>query len=313
MARLLILDTIGEAAVRFCETGVVMTGEGAETSSGYDTGAYCPPARRNAPSWAGIGLAAAVLAVMVAAIAVWIIRLQASAAQLPRVTYVAPRAIAAGTGAGAGAAGGGSAGESAASSSSPLDRVDHAWAARAAAATGIPGRAFLAYASADLTIEAKQPACGLGWNTLAAIGTVESANGTYGGATLLASGYTSKPIIGVPLDGGKFGGRRVAAIPDTDHGKLDGDARWDHAVGPLQFLPSTWARWGADGNGDGVASPDQIDDAALAAARYLCASGTMTNAAGWRAAVFSYNQSNAYVNEVADIANRYAADVSGLS
>jgi membrane-bound lytic murein transglycosylase B len=293
-----------------------MTGEGAETSSGYDTGAYCPPARRNAPSWAGIGLAAAVLAVMVAAIAVWIIRLQASAAQLPRVTYVAPRAIAAGTGAGAGAAGaagGGSAGESAAASSSPLDRVDHAWAARAAAATGIPGRAFLAYASADLTIEAEQPACGLGWNTLAAIGTVESANGTYGGATLLASGYTSKPIIGVPLDGGKFGGRRVAAIPDTDHARLDGDARWDHAVGPLQFLPSTWARWGADGNGDGVASPDQIDDAALAAARYLCASGTMTNAAGWRAAVFSYNQSNAYVNEVADIANRYAADISGLS
>lgn len=76
---------------------------------------------------------------------------------------------------------------------------------------------------------------------------------------------------------------------------------------------STWAKWGADGNGDGVASPNQIDDAALAAARYLCASGTMTNTAGWRAAVFSYNQSNAYVNEVAAIANRYAADVKRLS
>ena len=293
-----------------------MAREGGETSGGYDTGAYCPPARTSGPSWAGIGFAAGALAVMVAAITVWIIHLQASAAQVPLVTYVAPQAVAPGTGEGAdaaGAAGSGSAGRSAAASSSPLDRVDHAWAARAATATGIPGRAFLAYASADLTIEAKQPACGLGWNTLAAIGTVESANGTYGGATLLASGYTSKPIIGVPLDGGKFGGRRVAAVPDTDHGKLDGDARWDHAVGPLQFLPSTWARWGADGNGDGVASPDQIDDAALAASRYLCASGTMANAAGWRAAVFSYNQSNAYVNEVADIANRYAADVSGPS
>jgi len=200
----------------------------------------------------------------------------------------------------------------AAASSSPLDRVDHGWAARVAAATGIPDRAILAYSSADLTIEAKQPACGLGWNTLAAIGTVESANGTYGGAILLANGYTSKPIIGVALNGGTFGGQQVAAIPDTDHGKLDGSARWDHAVGPLQFLPSTWAKWGADGNGDGVASPNQIDDAALAAARYLCASGTMTTAAGWRAAVFSYNHSNAYVNEVADIANRYAADVSAV-
>ena len=298
-----------------------MTGEGAETGSRYDTGAYCPPARTSGPSWAGIGFAAAVLAVMVAAITVWVVHLRASAAQVPLVMYVAPRTVAPGTGEGADAAGpaggtsagGGSAGSSAAASSSPLDRVDHAWAARAAAATGIPGRVFLAYASADLTNEAKQPACGLGWNTLAAIGTVESANGTYGGATVLANGYTSKPIIGVPLEGGKFRGGMVAAIPDTDHGRLDGDARWDRAVGPLQFLPSTWAKWGADGNGDGVASPEQIDDAALAAARYLCASGTMTNAAGWRAAVFSYNQSNAYVNEVAGIANRYAADVSRLS
>lgn len=299
-----------------------MTREGAGTSDEYDTGAYCPPgpARTSGAGWAWIGSAAAVLAVIVVAITGWIIHLRASAAQAPLVTYLAPQVIAAGTGEGADAVGtadgtsggSGSAGKSDAASS-PLDRVDQAWAARTAAATRIPDRAFLAYSSADLTIEAEQPACGLGWNTLAAIGTVESANGTYGGATLLANGYTSTPIIGVPLDGGKFGRGKVAAIPDTDHGKLDGDARWDHAVGPLQFLPSTWAKWGADGNGDGVASPNQIDDAALAAARYLCASGTMTNAAGWRAAVFSYNQSNAYVNEVADIANRYAADVSRLS
>jgi membrane-bound lytic murein transglycosylase B len=141
----------------------------------------------------------------------------------------------------------------------------------------------------------------------------ESGNGTYGGVTLLANGYTSKPIIGVPLDGGTFGGGTVSAIPATDHGRLAGDARWVHAVGPMQFLPSTWAKWGADGNGDGVVSPNQIDDAALAAARYLCASGTMTNTAGWRAAVFSYNQSTAYVDEVAAIANRDAADVSRLS
>jgi membrane-bound lytic murein transglycosylase B len=276
-----------------------MSWEGAGAGGGYDTGAYPAGAARTSgavrAAWTGIGLAVAVIAVIVAAITLWIVHLQAITAQVPQMTSVPPQT-----------------GKSAASSS-PLDRVDRAWAAKAAAATGIPDRAFLAYASAILTIEAQQPACGLGWNTLAAIGTVESANGTFGGATLLANGYTSKPIIGVPLNGGKFGGGTVAAIPDTDHGKLDGDTRWDHAVGPLQFLPSTWAKWGADGNGDGVASPHQIDDASLAAARYLCASGTMANAAGWRAAVFSYNQSNAYVNEVAGIANRYAADASGLS
>ena len=292
-----------------------MTWDGTGTSGTFDTGAYCPPrpARTSSAAWAGIGIAAAVLAIMGAAITAWIIHLRASAAQLPHVTAVAPQPIAAMTGEGAAAAsaaGSSSAGESGASS--PLDRIDHAWAARVAAATGISDRAILAYSSADLTIAAEQPACGLGWNTLAAIGTVESANGTYGGAILLANGYTSKPIIGVALDGGKFGGATVAALPDTDRGKLDGDTGWDHAVGPLQFLPSTWATWGADGNGDGIASPNQIDDAALAAARYLCTSGTMTTAVGWRTAVFSYNHSNAYVNEVADIANRYAADVNAL-
>jgi hypothetical protein len=192
-----------------------MTWDGAGTD-GYDTGAYpSGPARVRGAVW-GIGFAAAVFAVIVAAYAVWITRIHAGVAQAPLVTNAAPQAIAAGIGEGTGAAGavgGGSAGKSGAASPSPLDHVDHAWAARAAAATGIPDRAFLAYASADLAIEAEQPACGLGWNTLAAIGTVESVNGTHGGATLLASGYTSKPIIGVPLDGGKFGGGTVAAIP----------------------------------------------------------------------------------------------------
>jgi membrane-bound lytic murein transglycosylase B len=297
-----------------------MTGEDRGTSGPYDTGAYPPgPARASGAEWAGVGVVAAVFAVIVVAIIVWVVHVQDSAAQVQLVTSAGPQAIATGTGTGTGegaeggtSAGSGSAGKSAAASSSPLDRVDHAWAAKAAAATGIPDRAFLAYASADLTIEAEQPACGLGWNTLAAIGTVESDNGTYGGATLLPNGYTSKPLIGVPLDGGTFGGERVAAIPATGQGKPDGDG-WEHAIGPMQFLPSTWAKWGANGSGDLVASPDQIDDAALAAARYLCASGPMTTAAGWRAAVFSYNQSNAYVNEVADIANRYAADTTGLS
>ena len=296
-----------------------MAWDSAGSSDGYDTGSYPPgPGGASGASWAVIGIAAAVLGVLLVGVAVWIVRLQASAEQVPQVTSLAPQAAAAAPGGGSSSAGGSSSGgtsvsagststsTSTAAPSSPLDRVDQAWAAKAATATGISDRAFLAYASADLTIEAEQPACGLGWNTLAAIATVESANGTFGGATVLANGYTSKPIVGVPLNGGTFGGQKLAAIPATDGG-------WQRAVGPFQFIPSTWAKWGADGNGDGVISPDQIDDAALAAARYLCASGPMTTPAGWRAAVFSYNQSDAYVNEVADIANRYAAEATGLS
>jgi membrane-bound lytic murein transglycosylase B len=75
----------------------------------------------------------------------------------------------------------------------------------------------------------------------------------------------------------------------------------------MQFIPSTWARWASDATGDGVADPHQIDDAAQTTARYLCASGPMTSAEGWRAAVFSYNHDNDYVDKVARVANEFAA------
>ncbi len=184
----------------------------------------------------------------------------------------------------------------------PGARVDPAWAARTAAATGIPPRALLAYAAATLTVNREQPGCGLAWNTIAGIGAVESAHATHGGAVLLESGLTSPKILGPTLDG-----VRTAAIRDTDRGAWDGDRTWDRAVGPMQFIPSTWRKWGADGNGDGRANPNQIDDAALATGRYLCASGPLTTPAGWRAAVYSYNHSDAYVDSVAGAANGYAA------
>lgn len=187
-----------------------------------------------------------------------------------------------------------------------LVTADATWSARTAAATGIPERALRAYASAALTLKAEQPGCGLGWNTLAGIGAIESAHGTHSGGHLDAAGYPQPAIRGIPLDGSAS-----AEIADTDGGAWDGDATWDRAVGPLQFIPATWQRWGADGNGDGVADPNQIDDAALAAGRYLCAAGEMTSATGWRRAIFSYNHLDSYVDDVAAAANTYAARAAG--
>ena len=189
---------------------------------------------------------------------------------------------------------------------SPTRRVDPRWAARTAALTGIPVRAVLAYGSATLTLDRQQPGCHIAWNTLAGIGAVESAHGTHSGARLLASGTTVPAIRGPALNG-----KGVGTIRDSDNGSWDGDRAWDRAVGPMQFIPGTWRRWGTDGSGDGVADPNQIDDAALTAARYLCASGSMASGDGWRAAILSYNHSDAYVNNVAAMANRYAAATRG--
>lgn len=181
-------------------------------------------------------------------------------------------------------------------------RPDPDWVVGVAARTGIPARALEAYARADLLIDGVDPGCGIGWNTLAGIGAIESDHGRHGGAVLGADGVSVPAIRGGALDG-----RGVAAIADTDGGGWDGDTVWDRAVGPLQFIPATWAQWGVDANGDGIADPNQIDDAAYAAARYLCASGPMSTATGWRNAVFAYNHLDVYVDDVARMAQQYAA------
>jgi membrane-bound lytic murein transglycosylase B len=155
--------------------------------------------------------------------------------------------------------------------------------------------ALRAYATAQLRLAAEQPECHVGWTTLAGIGWVESQHGGYGGRTLGVDGRPSSPILGPTLDGSDD----VAAIPDEEGG-------WAQAAGPMQFIPSTWARWGADGDEDGVVDVEDLDDAAYAAARYLCASGSLASGAGWARAVFSYNHSQAYVDQVYAAAQAYA-------
>lgn len=178
------------------------------------------------------------------------------------------------------------------------------WASQLGVALDIPPEALTAYGQAELAVSAAVPDCNLSWATLAGLGWVESDHGRYHGARVDADGRSSPPIIGVALDGAPG----LRAIPDTDDGRLDGDPVLDRAVGALQFIPQTWARWAADGDGDGLADPFDIDDAALAAARYLCAAGgDLGTATGWTAAVYAYNASDGYVVSVRAAANQYAA------
>ncbi|UPK74650.1 lytic murein transglycosylase [Nocardioidaceae bacterium SCSIO 66511] len=166
----------------------------------------------------------------------------------------------------------------------------------------LPSAAVSAYRDAAKVMANVKSACKLDWTLVAAIGRVESDHGRYGGSTLDTRGDSSPEIIGIPLNGSN----NTAAIRDTDNGQFDGDTTWDRAVGPMQFIPSTWNLVGVDGNGDGVKSPHNIYDAALATAVYLCADNDdLSTKDGASAAVYSYNHSNEYVANVLAIADRY--------
>jgi hypothetical protein len=110
---------------------------------------------------------------------------------------------------------------------------------------------------------------GLSWTVLAAIGQIESGDGTNVG-------------------------------PSTAG-----------ALGPMQFLPSTWARWGISGPGQ-TGPPNVLNpyDAVPSAARLLCADGAAGGGQSLYNAIFAYNHADWYVREVLGLAARYAADYS---
>lgn len=177
-----------------------------------------------------------------------------------------------------------------------------AWAQPLSNRLNIPLAAIEAYGFAAAQLAAEKPGCQLTWTMLAGIGRQESNHGRFGGARLDAIGRPTVPIRGRPLDGTDG----VQRIPDTDHGQLDGDPVWDRAMGPFQFIPATWKRKGRDADGDGVADPDNISDAALTAGTYLCEAGTdLGTADGWWRAVGVYNQSREYGQAVLDDASWY--------
>jgi membrane-bound lytic murein transglycosylase B len=185
----------------------------------------------------------------------------------------------------------------------PSVQVAASWVDSIATRTGIPSRALTGYADAQLMSNVTNPGCHLSWVMLAGIGSIESGHGSHGGAHLLPDGTTSMPILGPALDG-THGNKAIHAT--VEGVRLDGDVHWDHAVGPMQFLPSTWLKWGVSATG-GTPNPEDIDDAALTAANYLCAHNRdLSTVDGWRAGLAAYNAPDAYAVKVTNAANKYA-------
>ena len=181
----------------------------------------------------------------------------------------------------------------------PADQLA-GWAAEHAVALRIPIIALEAYAYAARVAEVENPKCQISWTTLAGIGQVESRHGTYRGATLAANGDVRPPIRGVRLDGTGGTLRIVDTVADAEPVTV-------RAMGPMQFIPETWREYGVAAN-DAIASPDNIDDAALSAAGYLCWRGkNLKTAKGWLTALRAYNNSLTYARSVRDWATAYAA------
>ncbi|MFF0815435.1 lytic transglycosylase domain-containing protein [Rhodococcus sp. NPDC003318] len=171
---------------------------------------------------------------------------------------------------------------------------------------GMPAINFDAYRSAERILAERDPGCGITWTQIAGVGRVESSHANGGKAD--EKGNLLEPIIGLALDGSLPG---QATIMDTDGGRLDGDTVYDRAVGPTQFIPTTWAQFGIDGNGDGVADPQNLYDAAASTATYLCDGGTdMRDITSATKAILRYNNSMAYVANVTAWSLAYSTGVN---
>jgi membrane-bound lytic murein transglycosylase B len=173
-----------------------------------------------------------------------------------------------------------------------------------ASASGIPAVALAAYERAATVINAADHSCHMPWQLVAAIGRVESDHGRANGNVLTDQGIARPGIYGPALDG-RHG---TVLIKDTDAGQYDHDARFDRAVGPMQFIPSTWAIVGVDADNDGQRNPQDIYDAALGSAVYLCSGpDDLATTSGQRSAVYRYNHSQKYVDLVLAIERAYLA------
>jgi membrane-bound lytic murein transglycosylase B len=169
-------------------------------------------------------------------------------------------------------------------------------------AVGIPSLALAAYRNAEQKMARSDPGCGVSWNLLAGIGRIESRHAN-GGVTD-ARGTAIQPIYGPVLDGTLPGNEVIV------QSSVGGRVSYARAMGPMQFLPGTWARYAADGDGDGVADPQNLYDSTLAAARYLCSGGlNLRDPSAVMAAILRYNNSTSYAHNVLGWAAAYATGV----
>jgi membrane-bound lytic murein transglycosylase B len=169
-------------------------------------------------------------------------------------------------------------------------------------ALGIPKVALSAYRNAERMMAGADPGCGISWNLLAGIGRIESMHAN-GGATD-ARGTAIRPIYGPALDGTLPGNEVIV------QNSAGGRVTYARAMGPMQFLPGTWARYASDGDGDGVADPQNLYDSTLAAARYLCTGGlNLRLPSQVMAAILRYNNSMPYAQNVLGWAAAYATGV----
>ncbi|MEU6495717.1 bifunctional lytic transglycosylase/C40 family peptidase [Streptomyces sp. NPDC046984] len=182
--------------------------------------------------------------------------------------------------------------------------------AEGGSAADIPPRMLTAYKNAVQQAGKYVPKCrGMSWPILAGIAKVESNHAT--GRNITDNGDIRPKIYGVLLNGSGAGGN-TTAVADTDGGRWDGTAAGERAVGPFQFLPSTWQSIGEDANGDTIIDPHNADDAALGAAIYLCGNGrNLTQRTQLKSAILQYNHSSGYVANVLGWIDQYTAAATG--
>jgi Transglycosylase SLT domain len=162
--------------------------------------------------------------------------------------------------------------------------------------------ALSAYRNAERMMAAAYPGCGVSWNLLAGIGRIESMHAN-GGATD-SHGTAVRPIYGPALDGTLPGNEIIVQSRTAER------VTYARAMGPMQFLPGTWARYASDGDGDGKANVQNLFDSTLAAARYLCSGGlNLRDQSHVMSAILRYNNSVAYARNVLSWAAGYATGV----
>lgn len=166
----------------------------------------------------------------------------------------------------------------------------------------IPTVALNAYRNAERMMATAAPNCGMSWNLLAGIGRIESMHASNGATDI--NGTAVRPILGPALDGSLPGNEVIVQSRNNDR------ITYAQAMGPMQFLPGTWSRYASDGNGDGKAEVQNLFDATLAAARYLCSGGlNMRDQSQVMTAILRYNNSVAYARNVLGWAAAYATGV----